>query len=259
MSGRPPLSPFAADAVLFDLDGVLTDTAAVHRRAWATMFNEYLGTAAPGTRPYDDDDYFALVDGKPRADGVRAVLVDRGIELPEGDAADPPGAATVNGLGNRKNDRFAAILERDGVAPFDGSVRLVQALSAAGVPMAVVSSSRNARPVLAATGLLDRFAVVVDGVVAARDALAGKPAPDMFLAAARALGAEPESTVAVEDAVSGVASAHAGGFWVVGVDRGVGAAALTEAGADEVVDDVGELVSASAAVPSPSPASPSPR
>lgn len=231
-----------AEAVLFDLDGVLTPTAAVHMRAWELMFRQYFAEHGIDP-PYTDADYFTYVDGRPRYDGVRATLLSRGVHLPEGEAADPPGNQTVCGLGNAKNALVNQLLAQEGVEPYPGSVRVVDALDRRGVPMAVVSSSRNAPAVLEAAGLGGRFPVIVDGVVAAAEHLAGKPAPDTFLHAAALLGAAPERTVVVEDAVSGVAAGRAGGFGlVVGVDRGAGAAALTEAGADVVVRDLGELM-----------------
>ncbi|MFD4439450.1 HAD family hydrolase [Nocardia sp. NPDC058519] len=233
---------FDAQAVLFDLDGVLTDTAAVHRRAWSALFTEFLPRVAPEAAPYTDADYFELVDGKPRAAGVRSVLVSRGVRVPDGESEDPPDAQTVYGLGNRKNICFTEIIRGDGVEVFEGSLRLVDELAAAGIPMAVVSSSRNAVLVLGTAGLLDRFAVVVDGVLAQDERLAGKPAPDMFLTAARVLGVDPARTVVIEDAVSGVEAGHRGGFWVIGVDRGSGPSALRAAGADIVVGDLAELV-----------------
>lgn len=233
------------DAVLFDLDGVLTPTAEVHMRAWAEMFTAFLGAwqgPATDTSPYTDDDYFAHVDGKPRYDGVRDLLEARGIRLPEGDPSDPPSAETVCGLGNRKNDAFNVVLERDGVTAYPGSVALLDALRAQGMPLAVVSSSANAPAVLAAAGLSDRFVTVVDGRVARSLGLAGKPAPDTFVHAARACGATPERSVVVEDAVSGVRAGAAGGFGlVIGVDRGAGAEVLTAAGAHLVVTDLGDL------------------
>ncbi|MEU4596946.1 beta-phosphoglucomutase family hydrolase [Nocardia sp. NPDC023988] len=228
-----------AAAVLFDLDGVLTDTAAVHRRAWTTLFTEFL---PPQVAPFTDDDYYDLVDGKPRIDGVRAVLSSRGLRLPDGTVDDVPEAATVHGLGNRKNGRFTEIVHRDGVDVFDGSLRLVDALAALRIPMGVVSSSRNAVLVLDTAGLLGRFAVIVDGAVAERDGLAGKPDPAMFLAAARALGVEPAETIVIEDAVSGVEAGRRGGFRVIGVDRGTGPAALRAAGADVVIGDLADLL-----------------
>ena len=231
-----------AAAVLFDLDGVLTPTAAVHMRAWELMFRQYF--AEHGIEPpYTDADYFTHVDGRPRYDGVRSVLLSRGVRLPEGEPSDPPGARTVCGLGNTKNALVNQLLAQEGVEPYPGSVRVVDALDRRGVPMAVVSSSRNTPAVLEAAGLGGRFPVLVDGVVAAAKHLAGKPAPDTFLHAAELLGVPPERAVVVEDAVSGVAAGRAGGFGlVVGVDRGAGAAALTEAGADVVVRDLGELM-----------------
>lgn len=231
-----------AAAVLFDLDGVLTPTAAVHMRAWELMFRQYFAEhgIAP---PYTDADYFTHVDGRPRYDGVRATLLSRGVRLPEGEPSDPPGLQTVCGLGNTKNALVNQLLAQEGVEPYPGSVRVVDALDRRGTPMAVVSSSRNTPAVLEAAGLGGRFPVIVDGVVAAARHLAGKPAPDTFLHAAELLGVPPERAVVVEDAVSGVAAGRAGGFGlVVGVDRGAGATALTEAGADVVVRDLGELL-----------------
>ncbi len=233
-------------AVLFDLDGVLTPTATVHMAAWSEMFTDFLaGVDAEGadTSPYTDEDYYAHVDGKPRYDGVEDFLSSRGIELPYGHPSDPPDAETVCGLGNRKNEAFNAVLERDGVDPYPGSVALLDALRELGIPLAVVSSSKNAPAVLAAAGIADRFVSVVDGRVAAALGLAGKPAPDTFLHAARECGAAPGDAVVVEDAVSGVRAGAAGGFRaVVGVDRGAGEDALREAGATAVVSDLGELV-----------------
>ncbi len=230
------------DGVLFDLDGVLTPTAEVHMHAWRSMFDE-LFAAWNVTPPYTDRDYFDHLDGKKRYDGVASVLRSRDLEVPWGDPSDDPAEDTVCGIGNRKNAVFARILHDEGVQPYPGSLRLLDALRAAGTPVAVVSSSKNARDVLAAAGILDRFEVIVDGVVAERDHLASKPAPDMFADAARLLGVAPERAAAVEDALSGVASAAAAGCGlVVGVDRGAGASGLTEAGADIVVNDLEELV-----------------
>jgi len=229
------------DAALFDLDGVLTPTAVVHMAAWEEMFSAFL--SARGAAPYTAQDYFDHVDGKPRYDGVRDLLASRGITLPEGDPSDPADADTVCGLGNRKNDAFNAVLERDGVQPYPGSVALVEALAARGTKLAVVSSSKNAPSVLAAAGLDRFFPVVVDGAVAAAEGLPGKPAPDTFLAAAERVGVTKERAVVLEDATSGVAAGHAGRFGlVVGVDRGAGADALTAAGADVVVADLQEIV-----------------
>lgn len=232
----------AYDAVLFDLDGVLTPTADVHMHAWRTMFEE-LFAAWDVTPPYTDRDYFDHLDGKKRYDGVASLLRSRDIEVPWGDPSDPPTADTVCGIGNRKNAVFEKVLRADGIAPYPGSLRLLDVLAAAGTPVAVVSSSKNAEEVLAAAGIRDRFAVVMDGVIAERDHLASKPAPDVFVEAARMLGVEPARSVAVEDALSGVRSAAAGGFGlVVGVDRGAGEQALADAGANVVVKDLEEFV-----------------
>ena len=235
-------------AVLFDLDGVVTPTAVVHMRAWAEMFNAFLAEhgeqyAGGPVEPYTDADYFAHVDGKPRYDGVRDFLSSRGITLPEGTSDDPGTALTVRGLGNRKNDAFNAVLARDGVDPYPGSVLLLDHLRDLQVPLAVVSSSVNAPNVLRAAGLFDRFQAIVDGLVADELGLPGKPAPDTFTHAAEALGAPVEESAVLEDAVSGVRAGAAGGFGlVVGVDRGAGAGALSSAGAHVVVQDLAELV-----------------
>jgi beta-phosphoglucomutase family hydrolase len=230
------------DAVLFDLDGVLTPTAEVHMRAWEKMFSDYL-SARGVAEPYSQSDYFDYIDGKPRYDGVRSFLASRDITLPEGSSDDPADAETVCGLGNRKNEVFAGVLANEGVQPYAGSVALLDHLALAGTRVAVVSSSRNARAVLAAAGLADRFDVVVDGVVAGTEHLAGKPSPQTFLYAAQQLGVSADRTVVVEDALSGVEAGHAGDFGlVVGVDRGVGADRLLQAGADLVVADLAELV-----------------
>lgn len=240
---RPAAVLDGLDAVLFDLDGVLTPTAVVHMHAWARLFAPLLD--ARGVEPYTDADYFAHIDGKPRYDGVASLLASRGIELPWGDPADSPDTETVCGLGNRKNAVFTQVLETEGVTPYPGSVRLVDALIAAGRKVAVVSSSRNAVPVLAAAGLTDRFPVVVDGLVAAARGLRGKPDPATYLDAAAQLGVPRERAVVVEDAESGVASGRAGDFGlVVGVDRGAGADVLMEQGADLVVEDLAELLAA---------------
>lgn len=236
------LDPTRYDAVLFDLDGVLTPTAEVHMHAWQRLFDEVF-VAWGIAPPYTSRDYYEHVDGKKRYDGVSAVLRSRSVEVHWGEPSDPPGSDTICGIGNRKNAFFAAALREDGIAPYPGSLRMLDVLRDAGIPVAVVSSSKNADEVLRAAGIRDRFDVVVDGVVAERDGLPSKPAPDMFLAAARALGVDPASAAAVEDALSGVRSAAAGGFGLVlGVDRGVGAGALLDAGAHEVVADLDELL-----------------
>jgi beta-phosphoglucomutase family hydrolase len=227
-------------AVLFDLDGVLTPTAEVHMRAWERLLAPW--TAERGLAPYTDADYFAHVDGRPRYEGVAAFVTSRGVALPWGTPEDPPGDGTVCALGNRKDELLRHLLAEEGVTPYPGSVRFLDAVTDAGAAVAVVSSSRNTPTVLAAAGLAARFAVVVDGHVAAREQLAGKPAPDTFARAAELLGVEPRDAVVVEDALSGVEAGRAGGFGlVVGVDRGVGADALRSAGADVVVEDLGEL------------------
>lgn len=240
MTALPDLTTY--DAVLFDLDGVLTPTAEVHMHAWREMFEE-LFAAWNLTPAYTDRDYFEYLDGKKRYDGVASLLRSRDVEVPWGDPSDPPSADTVCGIGNRKNLVFERVLRADGIAPYPGSVLLLDALAAASVPVAVVSSSKNAVEVLEAAGIRDRFPVVMDGVIAERDGLSSKPAPDVFVEAARMLEVEPGRSVAVEDAISGVRSAAAGGFGlVVGVDRGVGADELVEAGADVVVDDLAAFV-----------------
>ena len=238
--------PDGIRAGLFDLDGVLTRTATVHAAAWKEMFDDFLRRRAVETGepfvPFDAHaDYDRFVDGKKRADGVRSFLAARGISLPDGTPDDPPGAATVNGLGNRKNELVLAKLA-DGVEVYPGSVRYVEALRDAGLRRAVVSSSANTEAVLKVTGLAAPFEVVVDGVVAARDGLAGKPAPDMFLAAAKALGVAPADAAVFEDALAGVEAGRAGGFgYVVGVDRVGQADELRRHGADIVVADLADL------------------
>jgi len=233
---------------LFDLDGVLTKTAEVHSAAWKQMFDAYLEERAERTgtqfAPFDPVyDYDEYVDGKPRYEGVQSFLAARGIELPRGEPSDPPGAETVDGLGNRKNAILLRLIHERGVEPYEGSVRYVEAAREAGLRRAVVSSSTNCRDVLAAAGIEDLFEVRIDGVVAEREHLRGKPAPDTFLAGARALGADAAEAAVFEDALAGVAAGRAGGFaFVVGVDRTGQAKALREHGADVVVTDLGELL-----------------
>lgn len=230
-------------AALFDLDGVVTPTADLHMRAWGELFTAVLDQA--GVEPYTDDDYFTHLDGKPRYDAVAGLLASRGIVLPYGSPDDLPDMQTVCGLGNRKNDVFNAVIERDGVQPYPGSLALMDYLDSIGIPKAIVSSSRNAPAVLKAAGIFDRFVVVVDGVVAAQRNLPGKPQPYTFAYAAEVLGATPETSVVLEDAVSGVQAGRSGDFGlVVGVDRGAGPEALLEAGADRVVQDLAELIPA---------------
>jgi beta-phosphoglucomutase family hydrolase len=231
------------DAVLYDLDGVLTPTALVHMRAWQDMFSDYLAVHHPDQPPYTDADYFQWVDGKPRYAGVRTFLESRGITLPEGDPSDGSDALTVCGLGNRKNQMFESILATEGVEAYPGSRALVEKLAARGMKQAVVSSSRNAPDVLTAAGLIDYFDTIVDGVVASERHLAGKPAPDTFVYAADLVGVVPAKCVVVEDALSGVQAGRAGRFGlVIGVDRGVGVDQLLERGATMVVADLEELL-----------------
>ena len=233
---------------LFDLDGVLTDTARIHAAAWKQTFDAYLRVhaARAGAQfvPFRlRTDYDEYVDGRPRSDGVRAFLASRGIELPDGLPSNPPTAETVHGLGNRKNHLLTELIQRDGVLAYAGSVRYVRAARGAGVHRAVVSASANATDVLAAAGLEDLFEVCIDGVVAAKHALEGKPAPDMFLAAARALNVDAADAAIFEDALAGVEAGRAGNFGVVvGVDRVGHANQLRSHGADLVVSDLAELL-----------------
>ena len=247
MSTAPPITPEHFDAVLFDLDGVLTDTASLHARAWKQMFDEFLRRYSAEHdlpfQPFDiATDYRTYVDGKPRYEGVSAFLESRRIVLPEGSIDDPPDAVTTFGLGNRKNQMVQRLMA-EGVEPYPESVEFVDRLRAQGIRTAVVSSSRNAKPVLEAAGIADRFEDVVDGIVSAQEGLEGKPAPDTFLAAARRLGVSPERTVVIEDAIAGIEAAKGGGFGlVIGVDRANQADDLRAHGADVVVLNLGELL-----------------
>lgn len=240
--------PDTIKACLFDLDGVLTQTAKVHAAAWKQMFDEYLHERAQRTgepfREFDKRaDYDRYVDGKPRPDGVRSFLESRSIELPEGSPDDPPDAETIAGLGNRKNALVLKLIDEQGVEPYDGSVRYVKAAIDANLRRAVVSSSTNCRAVLEAAGILDLFEEIVDGHVTEGQGLAGKPAPDTYLEGARRLGVEPAQAAVFEDALAGVESGRAGNFGcVVGVDRVGQAEALSEHGADIVVSDLDELL-----------------
>jgi beta-phosphoglucomutase family hydrolase len=240
--------PDSARACLFDLDGVLTKTAVVHAAAWKQMFDEYLRDRAERSGddfvPFDSDaDYGEYVDGKPRADGVRSFLASRGIELPDGDPGDPPSAETISGLGNRKNQIVLHLIHERGVEAYEGSVRYLGAARHAGLRRAVVSSSTNCHDVLVAAGIEQFFEARIDGVVAERDALRGKPAPDTFLAGARALSVAPDEAVVFEDALAGVEAGRAGHFGcVVGVDRVGHADALRRHGATIVVGDLAELL-----------------
>ncbi len=248
--------PFSADfwtqmkGVLFDLDGVITPTAQVHERAWAALFNWFLSehgdaVGASDTSPFELSDYHEYVDGKPRYDGVRSFLTSRSITLPEGEPGDDAGPSTVCALGNRKNAEFNKIIKSEGIEAFPGSIALLDALDGLGTPQGIVSSSKNAVPVLAGAGMEGRFSVIIDGVVSADLELPGKPAPDAFLLGAERLHVAPSATVVFEDAVSGVAAGRAGKFaLVIGVNRGSGADSLRENGAHVVIDDLSELVDA---------------
>ncbi len=237
--------PDGVTACLFDLDGVLTDTASVHNRAWKATFDELLRARdGEGFTPFDPGpDYERYVDGKKREDGVRSFLASRGVELPEGDPDDAPGAPTVHGVGNRKNALLLRTIEQDGVAVFEGSRRYLAAAREAGLRRAVVSSSANTAQVLEVTGLAPDVELRVDGVVAREERLPGKPAPDTFLRAAAMLGVEPAQAAVFEDALAGVEAGRAGAFgFVVGVDRVGQADALRERGADVVVTDLEQLL-----------------
>jgi beta-phosphoglucomutase family hydrolase len=240
--------PERITACLFDLDGVLTKTAEVHARAWKQMFDDFLREWAertgtpfePFDRPTDYDEY---VDGLPRLDGVRSFLASRGIELPMGSPSDPPEMETVHALGTRKNDLVLEMIREQGVEPYEGSVRFAEKARDQGLRRAVVSSSTNCQDVLVAAGIDHLFEARVDGVVAEREGLAGKPAPDTFLAGARMVDAEASQAAVFEDAQAGVEAGRAGNFaWVVGVDRTGQADALKRRGADVVVQDLDELL-----------------
>lgn len=240
--------PEQITACLFDLDGVLTDTASVHKKAWKAMFDEYLQSRAERTgEPFTafdiDVDYLTYVDGKRRQDGVRSFLASRGIELPEGTPDDPADAETIEGLGTRKNAMFHKTLEKDGVEVFEGSRRYLQAVTEAGLRRAVVSSSANTEEVLRITGLDIFIEQRVDGVTMRDENIPGKPAPDSFLRAAELLGVSPAQAAVFEDALAGVAAGRAGKFgFVVGVDRVGQAGQLRRDGADVVVTDLAELM-----------------
>lgn len=242
--------PEEIEACLFDLDGVLTETATIHAAAWKQAFDEVLeersGRGGEPCRPFDAvADYDAYVDGLPREDGVRSFLASRGISVDEGTPGDPPTARTVHGIGRRKNDLFLHRLASEGVTVYPGSLRFLQRVGAAGLRRAVVSSSANCQAVLEAGGIAEMFDVRVDGSTAASRGLRGKPAPDTYLAAAHDLGVLPARAAVFEDALAGVEAGRAGRFgWVVGVDRAGQAGALREHGADQVVGDLGEMAGA---------------
>lgn len=238
----------AYEAVLFDLDGVLTATARLHAASWKRTFDDYLRTRASARgerfRPFEmPGDYARFVDGRPRYDGVRTFLASRDIELDDGAPDDPPGVETVCGIGNRKNAMFGELLAGEGVEVYDGSLAVVRHLRRHGVRCAVVSSSRSCEAILEAAGLAALFELRVDGQVAARQGLPGKPAPDTFVYAARVLGVPPGRAVVVEDAIAGVEAGRAGGFGlVVALDRTGETEALARAGADHVMTDLGDTL-----------------
>jgi alpha,alpha-trehalase len=244
---RPALSLDRLEAVVFDTDGVLTDTASVHAAAWKRLFDEYLALRISRGqvpfRPYEEADYLRSIDGRPRYDGVAGFLASRGIQLPWGDPADPPDRETVCGLGNAKDRSFVAHLREHGAEAFPTSVAFVRRLRERGLRTAVVSASRNMVAVLDSAGLRELFDVEVDGVKADRLGLAGKPDPALFLEAARRLGVAPPRAAVVEDSLAGVEAGRRGRFAVVvGLDRGGQAAALAERGADVVVTDLDDLI-----------------
>ncbi|MFE1440447.1 HAD family hydrolase [Streptomyces sp. NPDC058739] len=236
--------PEGIQACLFDLDGVVTKTAVVHAAAWKEMFDAFLRERdGPGYRPFDAvGEYAEYVDGRPRADGVRTFLAARGITLPDGGPDDPPAADTVHGLGNRKNALLLDRIRTGGVQAYDGTLRYIDAVRAAGMRTAVVSASANCRDVLRAVHAEDLFDVRIDGIVAAERGLPGKPRPDTFLAAARDLGVEAKRAAVFEDALAGMDAGRSGGFgYVVGLDRTGQTEALYAHGADIVVRDLAEL------------------
>jgi beta-phosphoglucomutase family hydrolase len=253
MPDHPVIDPAALDAVIFDMDGVITKTAKVHFAAWKELFDGYLRKAAaaagdgssaadPRFRPFTQEDYLQYVDGKPRYDGVRDLLASRGIDLPLGDPADDPGTETVCGLGNRKNDLFTHVVRTKGVEVYPSTVTFIEELQATGIRAGVVSASNNTTEVLEAAGVHRLFEAQVDGLVATQLGLPGKPDPAPFLEAARRLGVPPERAAVVEDAQAGVQAGHAGRFGlVIGVDRTGQEAALRAHGADVVVDDLSEV------------------
>jgi HAD superfamily hydrolase (TIGR01509 family) len=241
----PAIDLTAIRAVVFDTDGVVTDTARVHAAAWKRVFDSFLRSREGGeASPFAvHDDYLRYVDGRPRLDGVRTFLASRGISLPEGDPGDPPGAATVHGLGAAKDRLFVEQVDRYGVAAYPSTITLLHELRHRGCRTAVVSASRHCRKVVTAAGAAHLFDALVGGDDAARLGLPGKPHPALFHQAARVLGVPPAATAVVEDALPGVEAAKRGGFGlVVGVDRAGHADALRRRGADVVVADLGELV-----------------
>ena len=244
---RATIDTAAIDGIVFDMDGVVTDTASTHAAAWKQLFDAYLGSrarrAGEASVPFDvHEDYLRLVDGKPRYDGVHDFLASRGIELPWGSPSDPPDRDTICGLGNRKNALFLEHVRSEGTRAYPSSVEFVRDAQAAGLRTAIISASENMVDVLAGAGIEDLFPVRVDGRDAASLGLPGKPQPDVFLEAARRMRTDPPRTVVVEDARAGVEAGHRGGFGlVIGVDRGDQGERLLEAGADVVVKDLAEV------------------
>jgi beta-phosphoglucomutase family hydrolase len=245
---KNPITRDKYDAVLFDLDGVITDTASVHAKCWKKMFDEYLKRRSKEKgepfKPFEiATDYKLYVDGKPRFNGVRDFLTSRKINLPEGTHQDPSNAVTVGGLGNRKNDLINEIIENEGVEAYEGTITLARQIRDAGIKIAVVTSSQNCDVVLKAVNIKDLFEAQVDGNVIHELHLSGKPAPDSYLEDAKRLGVEPQRAVVVEDAISGVQAGRNGKFGlVIGVDRNGNAEELKKNGADIVVQDLGELL-----------------
>ena len=236
--------PDGIKACLFDMDGVLTETATVHARAWKDMFDDYLEQRdGDDFQPFTQDDYDKYVDGKPRYDGVESFLASRNIDLPQGSPSDDPATETIDGLGNRKNDLVLKIIHDEGVKPYAGSVKYVNAARDAGLRTACVSSSANAGEVLEAAGIRDLFEQIVDGHEVEDAGLKGKPAPDTYLKGAKDVGVQAGEAAVFEDALSGVEAGHNGKFgYVVGVDRVGQADALKQHGADVVVKDLGDLL-----------------
>ena len=247
LNGESIFSKNNCDAVLFDLDGVITTTEKIHSACWKKTFDEFLrvwaGKKGEDFAPFNEtDDYLEHVDGKPRYEGVRSFLVSRAIELPEGDTNSPPGEQSVFGLGNRKNQLFTETLEKESPGIYEASLALARHLKEAGFRLAIVSSSRNCRAVMAAAGIEELFEVTVDGVTAAEKGLRGKPQPDTFIEAASVLGTKPARSIVIEDAAAGVAAGASGGFGlVIGVARKQNEEELFSNGADMVVRDLGEF------------------
>ena len=234
------------DGVIFDMDGVVTDTARVHARCWKRVFDEYLRARSEATAEtphlFDEEDYLRYVDGKPRYDGVESFLSSRGITLEHGSSSDPPGYGTVCALGNLKDQEFERAVSEEGVTPFESTLTWLHSLRSCGIRTALISSSRHAKAILATAGIANLFDAIVDGVDADDLGLPGKPDPAIFLTAARHLGIVPSRAVVVEDALAGVAAGHRGGFgFVIGIDRRSHADALRQHGADIVVEDLSDV------------------